>query len=241
MAARILQLLGAAPNLVLTPTIEGAEVWAANNPRILRKKGYALGLSRWTRWINLHSFAHMERTYPNGVQYYRDNARADRPVYLQRAATTTIGLSGLSAAVPHSRTFPAYALQMLYSVDGRAPFRYFTFSGAWMLAWALALRQFERIELYGFELKREHQYDYERPCMAYWVTRALAQGVEIVYPVGVDFGAAGDPAAYAGPLYGYETTEPHCAPPKVWGDGSIHHGDKDNRGQGAEGARTAEA
>ena len=86
--------------------------------------------------------------------------------------------------------------------------RFFTFSGAWMIARALWLGRFDTIELCGFQLARDHQYDFERPCFFYWVARARAAGVTVIVPPEVGSGDPGDPAAYTGPVYGYETTAP---------------------------------
>jgi hypothetical protein len=84
--------------------------------------------------------------------------------------------------------------------------RYFTFSAAWLIAFAI-YEGFKRIELWGFMLsQRKPLYARERPCFFYWVEEARRRGIEVVYPAEVGEGEAGDPFEYTGPLYGYETT-----------------------------------
>ena len=64
---------------------------------------------------------------------------------------------------------------------------------------------FDRIELWGFELRRDHQYDFERPAFFYWVEQARKRGIDVFIPEGVEITPPGDPSTYAtGPLYGFE-------------------------------------
>jgi hypothetical protein len=187
-------MLGAAPNLALTPDI-GAERWCFNNPRAYRAKGLPAALTTWTRWFNLHSTEHIYRTYPSWwAQTHREDQ--GKPVFMRDADLRT----------PGQVAFPG---QRLLDWCGT---RFFTFS----LPWALVLAWYEhthgqpvdRIDLWGFELRRTWQHAFERPCCAYWVERMRAAGIEVWVPPGVEFGEPGDPTTYVGPLYGYETTKP---------------------------------
>lgn len=183
---RTVQILGAAPNLELLPPLcPGVERWGANSPRPVRKRAPRGTLETCTRWFNLHSRAHMDATYPSGVAWYKT---LDIPIYTQR----------IQPDFKDSRVFPRKEIEKYFNST------YFTFSGAWLVAFAI-MEGFKRIELYGFELKRDHQYDFERPCMSYWVAEARRRGIDIYVPPGVEFGEPGDPASYTGPLYGYET------------------------------------
>ena len=128
----------------------------------------------WTAWFNLHSAKWILQRYPHVYAWYR---RQTKPVILQE-------------------TFPG---QELIAVLGS---RYFTCSVAWLIALALSGADNTRIELWGFG--GDHKYAEQRPCIAYWIQRARALGIEVV--TSVDFGEPGDGANYTGLLYGYETT-----------------------------------
>ncbi len=180
-----------APNLALTPALtEGVERWCANAPRSYRIK-WAPALDTWTRWFNMHTKRHILLTYPKGYEWYTQQSK---PIYLQEK----------QADIPSSIAFPRAEIQDYFGDSGH----YFAGSISWFVAFAI-MEGFERIELYGFELKRDRQYDFERPCLSYWVNEARERGIEIFVPpdldgVPVDFGPPGDPSTYSGPLYGYE-------------------------------------
>lgn len=202
-SVRTVQILGAARNIQFMPDIPGAERWVFNNPYIYRVR-YTPALTIWTHWFNLHSMRHIQRKYPHGYAWYQKQD-GSRPIYLRDAVDPTIA---------NSRVFPGPELQQFYSADGVVPFRFITCS----VAWALAFAGYQhmngdplRIELWGFELKRDEQWAHERPCVSYWVNRLRAMGIDVLIPPGfhgevIDFGEPGDPGSYTGPLYGYETT-----------------------------------
>lgn len=118
---RTVQIVGVAPSAsALPPDPAGADRWGFNNPHMYRVRCPQMR-DTWTAWFNLHSDAHMRRTYPEAYVWY---GRQIRPVYLQQ-------------------TFPHKWIQTLFST------RYFTCSIAWMMAFAI-LERFERIELWGW-------------------------------------------------------------------------------------------
>lgn len=190
--SRVVQILGTAPNLCQVPLdAEGVERWCSNNPHAYRKK-FRPVLTRWTAWFNLHSKEHMLRTYPvAGYEWYKKRADG-RPFYFQQPHDE----------IPGSQRFPAT------EILAWAGHKYFTCTGAWQIAFA-AYQQFDRIELYGFELTRQHLYDFQRPCFFYWVEEARRRGIDVYLPPNVVITPGGDPASYDGPIYGYETTLPH--------------------------------
>lgn len=196
MPTDIVQILGMAPNIDATPDI-GAERWCSNNPRSYRIKFPQVlkpGSTQWTHWFNVHSQRHMLATYPHGYTWYTNQTK---PIYLQEAQPD----------IPSSLTFPRHAIQAFFGGSHLgSPGRYFTCSVTWQIAFAIYLQKFSRIELWGFELKREHQYDFERPGFFYWVTRAEQAGINVFLPDSVQRTDPGDPTLYTGPLYGFETT-----------------------------------
>lgn len=200
---KTVRIYGMASNLAEAPPVDpsaGIEVWACNDPLRAYNKYRPHTREEFTRWVNVHSKRHMltepakaggmtARPYPRGYVWY---GQQTKPIYLQE----------VQADVPASQRFPKDEIIAFFG------HRYFTFSGAWMIAWAI-VEGFKRIELYGFQLsKRKPLYAIERPCFAYWIEEARRRGVEIVYPgiIGSIEGEAGDPSTYDGPLYGYETT-----------------------------------
>ena len=90
------------------------------------------------------------------------------------------------------------------------------------MAYAAMLREFDRIELWGFYLSQtrapigddtelrpgDSLHGRQRPCVAYWVKRLRDMGLDVWYQPEVDAQGPfvpGNAAAYQGPLYGYET------------------------------------
>ena len=210
---RTVRIYGSSRNLQETPArTPDVEVWLANNTTTVLLR-HPPAIHEWTRWFNLHARQWMTSTYPSAYHYYQTKA-AGRPIYFQKAQPD----------VPTSVAFPRRAIQEAFAIDGQLN-SYFTCSVCWLIAFAI-LEGFERIELWGFELrdtKPGSAYAYERPCVAYWVQMAKDRGIEVFYQDALTqlYAAGkmipGDPVSYAGPLYGYETrSEPdwdierHC-------------------------------
>jgi hypothetical protein len=176
----------------------------ANDPKTYRK--YIADITdHYTRWFNLHSRAHMEKTYPRGLKWYlsRDGSK---PIYTQK----------FWADIPGCQAFPHSKIQSFFNTN------YFTCSIAWLIAFAI-LEGFERIELWGFRLsdgKPGHAHAWERPCFFYWVKQARDRGIEVTYQQEIQAlpHIAGDPSTYDGPLYGYDTKP----------EGSVPEPEKDN-------------
>ena len=199
---KTVRILGAARNVRETPSRmpeENIEVWLSNSPTTVSLR-CARALGEWTRWFNLHSKQHMLGTYPSGYSYYQTKAEG-RPIYLLRAQPD----------VPTSVAFPYRQIQEAFTTP-KGLNRYFTCTVCWLIAFAI-LEGFERIELWGFELReaKGSAFAWERPCFWYWVHQARERGVEVFYQDAIkkleDAGVltAGNPDTYNGPLYGYDT------------------------------------
>ncbi len=193
-----------APNLGNAP-LPGAstEVWCSNQWVGYRHRNqryaedpYSGTPGMWTHWFNLHPIEWIQRdTKHEWERLTTLPMRGDRPIYLQRAV----------AQVPGSVPFERKAIQQFFSTDGgKTPFRFFAFSGAWLIARAVMLG-FDKIELWGFEQRQEHRYAFERPCFFWWIEEARRRGIEVFVPPEVKPGPAGDPSEYNGPLYAFET------------------------------------
>jgi hypothetical protein len=183
------------------PRQDGVEVWMSNGPQTNKLRLKRPIHDEWTRFFNLHSRQWILSTYPSGWHYYQHNANG-RPIFLQKAHPD----------IPTSVAFPREEIQKFFAT-AKGPMRYFTCSVTWLIALAI-YEGFERIELWGFELrdtKPNSAYAYERPCFAYWVKQARDRGVDVFYQKAIenlyDAGKMipGDPDIYDGKLYGYST------------------------------------
>jgi len=74
--------------------------------------------------------------------------------------------------------------------------RAFGSSFSYMLALALFLGEYDRIELYGIEMVLGGEYAYQRESMAFWIGKADGMGVEVWMPEQCDL--------LKQPLYAYE-------------------------------------
>lgn len=209
---KTVRIYGTARNVRESPAVvpDGVEVWLSNSPSTIQLR-CPRALTQWTRWFNLHSKEHILGTYPSGYHYYQHKA-LERPVYLQKIQTD----------IPTSKAFPREAIQAYFATAVR-PMRYFTCSVCWLIAFAI-LEGFERIELWGFELrdtKPGSAFEFERPCFAYWVKAAQDRGIDVFYQDAVthlyEAGKMipGNPDTYDGKLYGFSTKpEPDWDPVK---------------------------
>ena len=199
----VVRIYGTARNLRDTPPRSelGVEVWVANGPETLKIRLRRSIDNEWTRFFNLHSKEHIVGTYPSGWYYYKHKANG-RPVYLHKA----------DPDIPTSVTFPRKEIQQFFATP-KGPMRYFTCSVCWLIAFAI-YEGFERIELWGFELrdtKPKSVFAFERPCFAYWVQVAKERGIDVFYQDAITKLYAdgkmipGNPDTYDGKLYGYST------------------------------------
>lgn len=197
--ADVICIYGMAPNLSQTPPpLLGEEVWLSN-----WHHGYNLRLPRalkeWTHYFNFHSRAHMEKTYPSGVEWYKEQG-ASRPIYFQKHQPD----------IPGSVLFPRKEIEAYFpEAIGPTGKFYSTCSICWLLPFAI-MKKPKCIKLWGFALsdkKPKDAYKFERPCFFYWVKQARSRGIEVIYQREVEdlpF-EPGDPSTYTGTVYGYET------------------------------------
>ena len=201
--SKVVRLYGTSRNLRETPPRpeRDVEVWVANAPQTISLRLKRSIDTEWTRFFNLHSKAHILGTYPSGWYYYKHKANG-RPIVLLKA----------DPDIPTSEAFPREAVQA-YFATAKRPNRYFTCSICWLIALAI-YEGFERIELWGFELrdtKPGSAFAWERPCVAYWIQQARDRGIEVFYQEALQKLYAdgkmipGDPDTYDGKLYGYST------------------------------------
>lgn len=198
---KTVRIYGTARNVRESPgATPGVEVWLSNSPTTVGMR-CPRALEVWTRWFNLHSKEHILGTYPSGYYYYQHKSQG-RPIYLQK----------VQEDLPNSVAFPRKEIQARFATP-KGPNRYFTCSVCWLIALAI-YEGFERIELWGFELrdtKPGSAFAWERPCVAYWIKQAQDAGVDVFYQEAItklyEAGKMipGDPDEYDGKLYGYST------------------------------------
>ena len=189
-----------ARNLNKTPVPPaGVEVWLSNNPI-----GYNVRLPRilesgeWTACFNLHSRAHMESRYPHGVEWYKQQD-GSKPLYTQKYWPD----------LPGCTVFPRREIQAAFPLKDGRPTRYLTCTAPWLIAKAI-FDGATHIGLWGFALsdnKPNEAFKYERPCFFHWVQQARDRGIEVIYQQEVadlPF-EPGDPDAFTGTLYGFDT------------------------------------
>lgn len=201
---KTVRIIGSAGNTKFTPSRthdeKDVEVWLSNSPTTTLLRCPRM-IDEWTRWFNLHSKKHILGTYPSAYSYYQNKAEG-RPIYLLRHQPD----------IPTSIAFPRKEIQAFFATP-KGPNRYFTCSVCWLIALAI-YEGFERIELWGFELrdtKPGSAFAFERPCFTYWMKQATDRGIEVIYQKAIqkliDEGKLipGDPDTYDGKLYGYGT------------------------------------
>jgi hypothetical protein len=196
-AMKTVRILGNAKTLAsMPPTRPGVEVWLANDAK--KYLANRRVLTGWTRWFNLHSREHQRQAYPTHVRWLREQLRAQpRPYYTQV----------LWGNMPGCVKFPRKTIQRAFATS-QGPNRYFACTLAWQLALAIYER-FDVIELWGYTFRdvQTGLYAFQRPCIFYWIALARARGVLVLEQAGVAAlpHVAGDPDAYRGPVYGYDT------------------------------------
>ena len=78
---RTVQILGAAPNIEKCPKAlpPDTERWCLNNPKIYENHLFPAALPTYTRWFNLHPRKQIEKHYPRGLTWCREQGK---PLYL---------------------------------------------------------------------------------------------------------------------------------------------------------------
>lgn len=131
---------------------EGVEMW-----------GLPWHEGRWIhfdRLFEMHDISLLEKGRPHG--YIDRLMDVDVPLYMQK--------DYFDSAV-------RYPFEEVISVTGD----YFNSSIAYMLALAIA-EGYEKIGLYGVDMKAEDEYFYQRPNIEYLIGLAKGRGIEIVLP-----------------------------------------------------------
>lgn len=153
------------------------EIWGINDA--YKTEGF---MKRWDRWFQLHplNYLAVQDNSPRDLehlQWLKQNHKF--PIYMQE----------------HYPDMPASVKYPLGDVCKKFGRKYLTSSFAFMFGLA-ALEGFERIELYGFDMKTFSEYANQRPNTEYMIGKAEGWGIDVYIPVGSSL--------CKGPIYGYE-------------------------------------
>lgn len=148
------------------------ELWGMN-------QAYEHFQRRPDRWFELHGADNQaDIAVPT---YHEDLTRLGCPVYMINT----------DPKVPTSVRFPLERLKRTR--------KYFTSTAAYMVALAI-LEGFEEISLYGIDCTIGGEYEYQKPCLEWWLGQAEGAGIR----VGIPKTSALLKSPY---MYGYEPTK----------------------------------
>lgn len=156
------------------------EIWGINDA--YKVEDFML---RWDRWFELHPLtylANQDNTPRDAEHISWLEEKHDFPIYMQKKFRNA----------PSSIKFP------LDEVCKNIGKKYITSSFGFMFGLAM-LEGFERIELYGFDMKTFTEYADQRPNTEYLIGLAEGRGTDVFIPMGSSL--------CKGKIYGYEELE----------------------------------
>jgi hypothetical protein len=133
------------------------EIWGLNQ--------LARYIPRAERWWEIHHRSQFEADIARGTDYVGWLKVAPVPIYMQ----------ALESEFPSAVRYP---LERIVAAFGR---EYLTSTPAYMMALAI-MEGFRTIGVYGIDLIIGREYEFEKPCMEYWIGRAEALGIEVILP-----------------------------------------------------------
>lgn len=147
------------------------EIWTLNES-VAKRFGY---VRRVSRHFQLHpKWNYSRETNQNDPEHW-DWMKSRKPV---SEGGFPIYMQDIDPEVPASVKYPYEEICHKYKVtpeaDQQDHWREFTSTFPYMLAMAL-YEDFDRIEIYGFEMGSETEYAYQRPCVHLWL--GIARGL----------------------------------------------------------------
>jgi len=151
---------------------EGVEIWGLNEAHAFS------WMKRADRWFQIHATESWKRYIAKrDVRGHFDWLKKnewDIPIYMQY----------YHELVPKSIGYPLHEVieQVFHNFRrGNEKVKYFTSTLAYMMGIAI-LENFERIEIYGFEMSDEIEYVKQKACAEFWIGNAMGRGIEIYTP-----------------------------------------------------------
>lgn len=169
-------LMGMAPtSCSLTPfDDEDVEIWGLNEAHAFP------WMTRANRWFQIHNSDSWKRYIAKrdvrGHFNWLKKNPLDIPIYMQYHQDI----------VPKSVGYPLHeVVDMVFKSfrRGDTKVKYFTSTFAYMMGIAV-LENFERVEIYGFEMADDIEYVKQKACAEFWIGYAMGRGVEIYTPPG---------------------------------------------------------
>jgi hypothetical protein len=179
---RKVAILGFAPSWVDAPfKDESFEIWALNEMyKLFAKKPEA----RADKWFEIHS---PDSPSKNTKEHRAFLQNCQIPLYMWDH----------SEEFPNSVKFPKDELLDFFGKPYGEPFRYFTNSISWMIAFAIYER-YDEIHVYGVDMAADSEYGFQRPSCEYFLGVAAGMGIKLYIPKNSDL-------LKATLLYGFET------------------------------------
>jgi hypothetical protein len=123
-------------------------------------------------WEKLKRRLIKPREYEHYLNQEKENTK---PIYMQH----------WTPDVPGSVAYPLYEVQKRvfknFKRGDNPHVKYFTSTFAYMMGIA-EYEDFERVEIYGFEMADEIEYITQKSCAEFWIGCLLGKGVEIYVP-----------------------------------------------------------
>lgn len=152
---------------------EDVEIWGLNEAH-----AFPQWMKRADRWFQIHETESWHRYIAKrDVRGHADWLRAnpwDIPIYMQYQRDE----------VPKSVGYPLHEVVDLVFKNfrrGNDKVKYFTSTLAYMMGVAI-LEDYERIEIYGFEMADEIEYVQQKACAEFWIGYAMGRGIEVYTP-----------------------------------------------------------
>jgi len=168
---RTVALVGMSPASCSLAPFQNSEVelWGCNESHAFKF------FTRATRWFQVHT-SYKQKVAKRGVRGHYDWLRTnpwDIPIY------TNLTAKDIKGGVVYPL---AEVCELLEPVRrGEARIKYFNSSFDYMLGLAL-LEKFERIEVYGFDMAGDNEYQKQKPSAEFWLGVAIGRGVEVWLP-----------------------------------------------------------
>ena len=153
---------------------EDVELWGLN-------EGHAFKwMKRATRWFQIHGSDSWKRYIAKrevrGHFNWLKKNTWEIPIYMQHQ----------QEIIPNSVSYPLHDVVGKVFPNfrrGEDTVKYFTSTFAYMMGIAV-LEDFERIEIYGFEMADDVEYVKQKACAEFWLGYAMGKGIEIYTPPG---------------------------------------------------------
>ena len=147
------------------------EIWGLNEAHI------SDWMKRWDRWFQIHDSKSWKRPVAKRqvLGHYKWLRKQTKPIYMQHKHRD----------IPFSKEYPLREVTKKCFGNfwrGEEHVKYFTSSMAYMMGIAI-LEDFERVEVYGFDMVLEHlEYKEQKANAEFFIGLAMGMGIEVYTP-----------------------------------------------------------